>query len=141
MRSAVRSFSRYVPKEIVHQLLAQNKEIRLGGEKKDVTVFFSDIANSTSIFEEHSTDELMELLAEYFDGLSKIILEAQGTIDKYIGDSIMAFWGAPLPLPNHVAVCVGCSSLPGVRPFVQPAPRVSAPASLRLALAFLTRES
>lgn len=105
MRSAVRSFTRYVPKEIVQQLLSQNKEITLGGEKKEVSILFSDIANFTSIAEEHATEELMPLLAEYFDILSKAILESKGTIDKYIGDSIMAFWGAPTDLENQVEIC------------------------------------
>lgn len=105
MRSAVRSFARYVPKEIVHRLFSQHKEIELGGEKKEVTVLFTDIADFTTITEEQPTDLLMKLLAEYFDGLSKIILENQGTIDKYIGDSIMAFWNAPAPVEDHTALC------------------------------------
>lgn len=105
MRSAVQSFIRYVPKEIVQGLFSQNREIKLGGEKKELTVFFSDIEGFTSIMEAQPTDALMALLAEYFDGMSKIILEAGGTIDKYIGDSIMAFWGAPRPLREHSAVC------------------------------------
>ena len=105
MRSAVQSFIRYVPKEIVHALFSQNKEIKLGGEKRDVTVFFSDIEGFTSITEEQPTDALMALLSEYFDGLSKIILASQGTIDKYIGDSIMAFWGAPKQIESPSAVC------------------------------------
>ncbi len=105
LRSAVQSFTRYVPKEIVRGLFSQNKEIKLGGEKREVTVFFSDIEGFTSITEEQPTDQLMDLLAQYFDGMSKIILASQGTIDKYIGDSIMAFWGAPEPLPQHTAAC------------------------------------
>lgn len=111
MRLAFRSFIHYVPKEIVKQLLSQNKEIALGGEKKEVTILFSDIADFTSITEAQPTEILMPLLAEYFDGLSKIILQAQGTIDKYIGDSIMAFWGAPLDMPNHVAACAEAALL------------------------------
>jgi adenylate cyclase len=105
MRSAVQSFTRYVPKEIVQGLFAQNQEIRLGGEKKEVTVFFSDIEGFTTITEAQPTEALMALLAEYFDGMSKIILAAGGTIDKYIGDSIMAFWGAPKPCSEQAAVC------------------------------------
>jgi adenylate cyclase len=95
MRKAIRSFSKYVPKEIVRQLIKNDKEIELGGDKKDIVVMFCDIANFTPIAEKLSADELMPLLEEYFDKMSKIILSNQGTIDKYIGDSIMAFWGAP----------------------------------------------
>ncbi len=101
MRSAIRSFSRYVPKEIVKQLLAQKKDITLHVEKKRLTILFTDIQDFTGIAEKEPLNLLMSLLNEYFDGLSKIILDNQGTIDKYIGDSIMAFWGAPNANPHH----------------------------------------
>lgn len=100
MRTAISSFSKYVPKEIVHQLIRQGQDITLGGEKKDLTIMFCDIVGFTSIAERLPPDVLMPLLAEYFDELSRIILENHGTIDKYIGDSIMAFWGAPNELTN-----------------------------------------
>jgi adenylate cyclase len=102
MKMALRTFEKYVPQEILKQLMKKGSEIRLGGEKKDITIFFSDIAGFTSIAETMSTEYLMPLLAEYFDHLSNIILKNGGTIDKYIGDSIMAFWGAPIERPNHV---------------------------------------
>ena len=101
MRSALRSFSRYVPKEIVKQLMHKHKDITLKVEKKALTIFFSDIQDFTGFAESAPLDELMPVLSEYFDGLSKIILENKGTIDKYIGDSVMAFWGAPLENPRH----------------------------------------
>lgn len=101
LRAAIRSFGRYVPKEIVNQLIRKGKEIKLGGEKKEVAIFFSDISGFTTIAETTPPDILMTILSQYFDGLSKIILETQGTIDKYIGDNIMAFWGAPLDVPDY----------------------------------------
>ena len=101
MRSALRSFSHYVPKEIVLELIRKGQEITLGGEKKEVTIFFSDIEEFTSVSEELSVEELTPLLEEYFGILSETILSGKGTIDKYIGDGIMAFWGAPQPLPDH----------------------------------------
>jgi adenylate cyclase len=101
MRTALTSFTRYVPKEIVKQLIAQNRPITLGGEKQNVTILFSDIEGFTPIIEELPPETFMPLLAAYFDGLSKLLIAGKGTIDKYIGDSIMAFWGAPLPLDNH----------------------------------------
>lgn len=104
MRTALSSFTRYVPKEIVKQLLLQGKEITLEGEKREVTILFSDIQDFTAIAEKNSTETLMALLVEYFDGLSKIILRSKGTIDKYIGDSIMAFWSAPIEIPNHAVL-------------------------------------
>jgi adenylate cyclase len=95
MRVALRSFGRYVPKEIVKTLLMQGKEIALGGEKRDLTIMFSDISDFTSYSETFSSETLLPALSDYFDRLSKIILTSEGTIDKFVGDGIMAFWGAP----------------------------------------------
>lgn len=106
LRSAIRFFGHYVPKEIVDQLIRKGKEIKLGGEKKEVVIFFSDVNGFTSIAETLSPDSLISVLYAYFDGLSKIILDAEGTIDKYLGDNIMAFWGAPLEgLDNAGKAC------------------------------------
>jgi len=104
MKTALRSFTRYVPKEIVKELLQQGKEIALEGEKREVTILFSDIKDFTAIAEKNSAETLMDLLAQYFDGLSKIILKNKGTIDKYMGDGIMAFWGAPRRVRNHAVL-------------------------------------
>ena len=101
MRSALRSFSHYVPKDIVLELIRKGQEITLGGEKKEITVFFSDIEDFTTVSEALSVDQLTPLLEEYFAILSRTILSGNGTIDKYIGDGIMAFWGAPHSLSNH----------------------------------------
>lgn len=101
LRSGMRSFTRYVPRRIVQQLIEKGEEIALGGDKKEITIFFSDIAGFTSFSEEHSTEDVISFLFEYFDGLSKRIIEEKGTIDKYIGDSVMAFWGAPLEASDH----------------------------------------
>jgi adenylate cyclase len=95
MRTAIESFSRYVPKEIVKALVQLGQPISLGGERKELVILFSDITNFTTISEKLPTEELTPLLSRYFDVLSKEILALEGTIDKYIGDSIMAFWGAP----------------------------------------------
>ena len=112
LRNGLRSFVRYMPRTVVQQLLEKGEEIKLGGEKKEITVLFSDIAGFTSISESHSTEEAMAYLAEYFDALSKIIIQEEGIIDKYIGDSIMAFWGAPLtvnePALHACAAAVRC---------------------------------
>lgn len=107
LRNGLRSFARYMPRTVVQQLLEKGEEIKLGGEKKEITVLFSDIAGFTSISESHSTEEAMSYLADYFDALSKIIIQEEGIIDKYIGDSIMAFWGAPLTIQQPaVHACV-----------------------------------
>ena len=96
MKRGLKQFETYVPKTLVRQLIESGKEIRAGGERKELVVLFSDIQNFTSISERMNPNQLMEHVCEYFEVLSHIILEDRGTIDKYIGDSIMAFWGAPL---------------------------------------------
>lgn len=103
MRLVIRSFARYVPKEIVKDLFLKKEEIALGGELKEITIFFSDIAGFTSIAESHPIETVIPLLAEYFHEMSKIILESHGTIDKFLGDGIMAFWGAPMDFSDHAA--------------------------------------
>ena len=106
LRTAIRSFARYMPKEVVKQLVQQKKELVIGGEKKEITILFSDITGFTSIAETLPTETTMTLLSEYFDLMSQIILSSAGTIDKYIGDGIMAFWGAPQEVSHH---CVKAS--------------------------------
>ncbi|MBS0651954.1 MAG: hypothetical protein JSR39_00335 [Verrucomicrobia bacterium] len=101
MRRVIRSFCRYLPKEIVKDLIDNHEEITLGGKKKEITIFVSDITNFTSIAEALPMDQLTALLGEYFDVMSKIILKSHGTIDKFIGDGIMAFWGAPIEFEDH----------------------------------------
>lgn len=104
MKVALESFSRYVPKETVRHLLKKGEAISLGGEKKDLAIFFSDITGFSAIANHLPTQEVLPLLSEYFDGLSKVILANKGTIDKYIGDGIMAFWGAPVEVDNPARV-------------------------------------
>jgi adenylate cyclase len=101
MKNALRSFVCFVPKKVVSQLLEKSQDITLGGEKKEVTVFFSDIYNFSTISEKVPAEEFMKWLEEYFDPLSQVILSNKGVIDKYIGDAIMAYWGALEPMPDH----------------------------------------
>jgi adenylate cyclase len=101
MRSGLKSFKRYVPADLVAQLINQSITADLGGEQRELTVFFSDIAKFTSIAEKMNPDRLVLDLCVYFETISKTISENKGTIDKYIGDSVMAFWGAPVPMEDH----------------------------------------
>lgn len=103
MRTGLRAFRRYVPAELVRQLIQTGEGANLGGHKRDMTVFFSDIAGFTTIAEKLGPEELMLHLSEYFEELTRILSEQRGTVDKYIGDGIMAFWGAPLPDANHAS--------------------------------------
>lgn len=100
LRSGLKSFRKYVPASLVRKLIQAGEDARIGGTKKKLTIFFSDIENFTSLAEHLDPNLLMEHMCEYFDELSQIILSEKGTIDKYIGDSLMAFWGAPL-LVDH----------------------------------------
>lgn len=95
MQTAMKSFGKYVPKEIVKTLIDQGEEIALSGKKTQVAILFTDIKDFTTLAEGTSVEQLMHNLESYFGVLSKIIIKSEGTIDKYIGDSIMAFWGAP----------------------------------------------
>lgn len=90
-------FGRYIPPQLVNELQAKSSGISLEGEAKVLTIFFCDIENFTTVSEALTPKQLTQLLNNYFDVLTEIIFKHEGTIDKYIGDSIMAFWGAPLP--------------------------------------------
>lgn len=101
MQEAIQTFSFYVPKELVQKLITQGEALELGGRSQEMTIFFSDIVGFTEISEQISPDQLMLQLSEYLDEISKVLLELEGTIDKYIGDNVMAFWGAPAPDDEH----------------------------------------
>lgn len=101
MRIGLKSFSKYLPYELVRQLVDTGKEVEIGGEKKHVTIMFSDITDFTSISERESLELFLPQLQRYFDDLSNVISSNKGTIDKYIGDAIMSFWGTPIPDENQ----------------------------------------
>ncbi|MEK7384182.1 MAG: adenylate/guanylate cyclase domain-containing protein [Elusimicrobiota bacterium] len=94
-------FGQFVSPEIVEQLARDPSKVKLGGEKREMTVFFLDIAHFTNISEKMDPAALIQFLNRYLSALSLVILERRGTIDKYIGDCIMAFWNAPLENKNH----------------------------------------
>ncbi|EKD64198.1 MAG: hypothetical protein ACD_51C00048G0001 [uncultured bacterium] len=95
------AFSHYVAKDVVDEILKAPEALKLGGDKKEITIFFADIKNFTNWSESVSPQELAVQLNEYFSALSEIVMRNKGTVDKFIGDAIMAFWGAPLALSNH----------------------------------------
>ncbi|MBU1297692.1 MAG: adenylate/guanylate cyclase domain-containing protein [Bacteroidetes bacterium] len=94
-------FSQYVSPTVVNELIEDPSKLQLGGERKVLTVLFTDLEDFTSIAERMPPDQLIPLLNDYFEGMTDIILQNNGTLDKYIGDSIMAFYGAPIPLKDH----------------------------------------
>jgi adenylate cyclase len=94
-------FGKYVSPVVIDNLIKNPDSLILGGEKKDITIFFSDIRGFTSISEKLDPEDLVGLLNEYLTEMSSIIIDNQGLVDKYMGDAIMALWGAPLEQTNH----------------------------------------
>ena len=99
-------FGRYVPAEHINKLIDNPKQITTHGEKREMTVLFSDLRDFTSLSEPLSTRELKTFLNQYLTPITKIIFDHQGTIDKYVGDMVMAFWGAPIKDPQHAQKAV-----------------------------------
>ena len=104
MKVGLQSFKKFVPSQLVRQLMESGIEANSSGQRREVTIFFSDVADFTTISESMRPSELSSQLSEYFNELTKIIMEHQGTVDKYIGDAIMAFWNAPVEINDHAKV-------------------------------------
>ncbi len=101
-RRARETFGRFLAPAIVDEVLAEGGAVRLGGEKRVLTVLFADVRGFTGISERLDPHVLLELLNEYLTPMTDIIVSGhEGTLDKYMGDAIMAFWGAPRPQPDH----------------------------------------
>jgi adenylate cyclase len=96
-------FGHYINPAVVNELVLNPEKAKLGGDRRELTVFFSDIASFTTISEQyHAKPEgLVALLNEFLDEMTRIVLKYEGTLDKYEGDAIMAFWGAPIPQKDH----------------------------------------
>ncbi|HPI38446.1 MAG TPA: adenylate/guanylate cyclase domain-containing protein [Ignavibacteriaceae bacterium] len=94
-------FTQYVSSTFVEELVADPEKLKLGGEKKELSVFFSDIAGFSTFSETKTPEDLINFLNEYLSEMTKIVFDNNGTLDKYLGDAVMAFWGAPVPQPNH----------------------------------------
>ena len=103
MKTSLRSFGHYVPVDLVREVIASGNEACLGGETRELTLFFSDIAGFTMISERVAPNALVAQLAEYLEVMTGVIRAEGGTIDKYIGDGIVAFFNAPRLMPMHAA--------------------------------------
>jgi adenylate cyclase len=95
------AFSTYVTPAVVDLMLRNPDKLRLGGEKKELTVLFSDIRGFTTISESLAPDELVKLLNEYLTAMTDIVFKYQGSLDKYMGDALMAIFGAPIDQDDH----------------------------------------
>jgi adenylate cyclase len=108
---AIFSFSRLAPKEIVRGVLDNSISSELGGARQEITVFFTDVWGFTSLSETADPDVLMRQTSRYFTALTEVILAEGGTIDKFIGDAVMAFWNAPKLQPDHCELACSAALL------------------------------
>lgn len=103
------AFSTYLAPSVVKQLIDSPEKLVLGGEKRVITAFFSDVQGFTSISEKLSPEKLVEILNEFLTEMTDIVLKYEGTVDKFEGDAIIAFFGAPNELENHAATACAAS--------------------------------
>jgi adenylate cyclase len=103
------AFSRYVSPSVVEVITTNPERLDLGGEELETTVLFADLEGFTQLSESMPPQALIKLLNDYFSPMTQIIMAYQGTLDKYIGDAIMALWGAPVPLPDHALRACGAA--------------------------------
>lgn len=131
------AFKQYLSPEVISQLLAHPERLSLGGERRELSIYFSDLAGFTAISESLEPETLTTLLNDYLTAMTDIIHEEGGTVDKYEGDAIIAFWNAPLDQPDHakraVRAAVRCQQrLAELRPeFVE---RTGKPFHMRVGL-------
>src|SRR6516165_8563425 len=102
MRKVVETFSSFVPKRLVQQLIETGTPLGLGGVRREVTIMFTDVADFTALTEHASPERVMSYTSSYFAVLSDAIMSNRGTVDKFIGDAVMALWNAPVEDPDHV---------------------------------------
>jgi class 3 adenylate cyclase len=108
LRTSLKSFASFVPLDVVRQLIKSGIPLTLGVEPRFITVFFSDLENFSSHSETLAPDDLLVQISTYLEQVSGAIAEEGGTVDKFIGDGVMAFWNAPALRPNHVLrACTG----------------------------------
>jgi adenylate cyclase len=103
MRALVQTFSNFIPKRLVQQLVETGEAMTLGGARREVTILFTDVVNFTGITENRDPAQVMQYTSRYFAALSDAIMANKGTVDKFIGDAVMAIWNAPIEDENHVA--------------------------------------
>ncbi len=102
-------FSQYVSSNLVSELINNPDKLKLGGENKKLTILFSDIAGFTSFSEGKKPEDVVAFINTFLDEMTDSILAYNGTLDKYLGDSVMAFWGAPIDIPDHAELACKCA--------------------------------
>jgi adenylate cyclase len=104
-----RTFESYFPPLVVKKIMANPHMIASGGQKKELTILFSDIKDFTSYSATMTPDHIQRLLSEYFEAMTEIVFKHHGTVDKFIGDGLMVFFGDPDPQPDHALRCVNAA--------------------------------
>ncbi len=104
MALGLAAFRKYIPADLVKRLIRDGRGARLGGDVRPMSVMFVDMAGFTGM-SERCGDRIIPLLSRYFDSISTAVQDNRGTIDKFIGDAVMAFWGAPASNPDHALDC------------------------------------
>ncbi|MCA9705339.1 MAG: adenylate/guanylate cyclase domain-containing protein [Myxococcales bacterium] len=97
---------RYLPAELVDKVVKREQDMKLGGERREITVLFADVVAFTPLTESLPPEQVVQILNELFTIVTEIVFRHQGTVDKFIGDCVMAIWGAPTALPDHAARAV-----------------------------------
>ncbi len=92
---------RYLPAELVDKVVAREQDMKLGGERREITVLFADVVAFTPLTEKLPPEQVVQILNELFTIVTEIVFRHQGTVDKFVGDCVMALWGAPTPLDDH----------------------------------------
>jgi adenylate cyclase len=105
------AFRQYLSPQVIEQLIRHPEQLKLGGQRKVLSIFFSDLQGFTSISERLDPEELTAMLNDYLSAMTEIIHQQQGTVDKYEGDAIIAFWNAPLEVPDHALRAVRAALL------------------------------
>jgi adenylate cyclase len=101
MKRALRTFGMFVPRDLVRELVASGRPIELGGQDRTLTVMFTDVADFTSLSERMAAGDLLVHISRHLAAISECVAEEDGTVDKYVGDAVMAFWGAPTRRDDH----------------------------------------
>jgi adenylate cyclase len=101
LKRGLRALEKYVPIKLVRTLLVNDEEPVLGGRVEELTIFFSDIRGFSTFSEELAPEKLADMLGQYLQTMTNVVSDSGGTVDKFIGDAVMAFWNAPRPVEEH----------------------------------------
>ena len=108
-REIRKMFSSYVSPRIVEELMKDPAKAALGGQRKELTMLFADVAAFTTFSEKHKAEDVVAQLNEYLGAMTEVVFHWNGTLDKFVGDAIVVFWGAPVDQPNHVELAIKCA--------------------------------